>query len=366
MSSPQKRLRHPYHLKKMYAGWRFRILKSAHTGRRVHHQHTSYPMIAMLLLCAGLIMAPASGIALADTLTVSATVYGAPPAHSATIDDPINGRVFGATPITVSGTCEDQTYVQLFRNSYPSGTALCSASGSYLIQTDLFEGANELVAHIYNFANQEGPVSSPVTVTYTPPVVTSPIQGSNGSTSSGNNAAGESSSAPVFALRNDFSFRGYAIGEQASWQVALVGGTAPYSVTVDWGDGQKAEYVSKTADMLTLTHTYSSVGSNDGSYAIIVSAHDAEGQHAALQIMALVTNPNASATGSGSTGSGSGASGTNGTGTTGSTIFGIDTKRIVAYSWSTFGGVAVATTGFWLGEVRQLRLIRLRFRLTKL
>ena len=379
-----KRVRHPYHLKKMYVAWRARLLRHTHTGKRVHNQHTSYPLLALIVLATGAMLVQSTVNAYAGTsdsfsVKVSAVVSGPVPETPATIDSPDAGRIFTATPINVTGTCALHTYVQLFRNDYPSGTALCSATGTYAIQTDLFEGANKLITRSYNYAMQAGPDSDPVIVTYAPPVtpVTPPIQGTDnaapgtssptspsgtgngGSTGTegnkGTTGLGQSPVQPL-TLRNDFEFKGYTVGDEASWQVAVLGGTAPYAISVAWGDGTTALYSSKTSDTLTLSHTYANAGPVDGTYKVIVTATDASGRHTTLQIVALVVSPSA-ATGTSAGGSTDGPA---------IKLFGIDILQFIGSLWMAYGALCLVLLSFWLGEARELRLIRSKFRMSRL
>lgn len=383
------RIRHPYHLKNAYISWRLRLLKHVHTGRRVHSQHTSYPVLGLLLLSLAAVLAQSTfsvHAAGSDSVVVSAVVSGPVPTEAATIDTPLEDADFTATPITVTGTCPLHTYVQLFRNGQASGTAMCTQAGAYSIVTDLFSGKNELVVKTYNYANQPGLDSEPRHVTYTPPVVvTPPISGSDGgtagssgntggtgSTGSGGTTGGSASgglsvgpptvgqpgtTAPLgqpLLLRNDYLFRSFVTGQSAGWTVGISGGSAPYSVDVQWGDGTHDLYTSTAADTLSLAHTYKKANP-DGGYAIIITASDAAGGHTTLQVLALVADPNAAA-GSSSGGSTAG----------GQTLFGLPVMNVIKGVWTSYGIVCIILLSFWLGESRELRLVRTRFRLTRL
>lgn len=56
MTDLTRRISHPHHLKRHYASWQLKLLTGKHTGKRVHHQHTSYPALTILLLVAGLVL----------------------------------------------------------------------------------------------------------------------------------------------------------------------------------------------------------------------------------------------------------------------------------------------------------------------
>lgn len=361
MASSQKRLRHPYHLQQLYSSWRLKILKHAHTGTRVHHQHTSYPLIALLLLGTGAVLVQSTVATYATDSMISAVISGPVPTVAATIDTPADGDTFTATPISVTGTCPVDSYLELYRNNFPSGTAYCTNGGTYSIQTDLFAGSNALVVRDYNSAGQAGPDSPTHTVTYTPPVVpiTPSVQGSGGTQQNGGTSGTPSSgtattppqatpeTAPL-TLNHDFTFQGFALNTPTSWDVAIAGGTAPYSISVAWGDGQTALYTSTNADTLTLTHTYTTPAS-DGVYTVLITASDAAGSQTVLQIVALATIVEGSAAGGVSTG------------TTVPPTFIESVAKTLGPLWSVYSGVSIGVLAFWLGELREFRLIRLKF-----
>ncbi|MBA3758557.1 hypothetical protein H0X10_02920, partial [Candidatus Saccharibacteria bacterium] len=89
-----------------------------------------------------------------------------PPTTGATISVPTNGQGFRTLPITVSGICQNDLLVKVFKNNVFAGSVVCKG-GSYSIIIDLFNGQNELVARVYDALDQAGPDSNVVTVVYT-------------------------------------------------------------------------------------------------------------------------------------------------------------------------------------------------------
>jgi hypothetical protein len=154
----------------------FRVAHSRHTGRMLPRASTSYPMLAMILLIVGVLIGGWTRVVVADTpvgspqlqdsYTVHASVPGPAPTRAASILSPADGKHFADKPIVVSGSCPADAgggYVSLYRNNFYSGTALCDASGNYQLSIDLFTGANQLIARVFNFTDVAGPNSSPIT-----------------------------------------------------------------------------------------------------------------------------------------------------------------------------------------------------------
>lgn len=157
---------------------KLKVVKSNHTGHYLPRQLTSYPLLVMILLCTGVLIFNFGRFAAADfpgtssgSYTVNVSVVPPPPTSAATITSPINGQVFQTQPITVSGSCPLNTYIQLSDNSNPSGVALCSATGTYSIQTGLFDNSNVLSVQDYSLYGSIGPSSNSVEVTYVKPQV---------------------------------------------------------------------------------------------------------------------------------------------------------------------------------------------------
>jgi hypothetical protein len=293
----------------------------------------------MILLCVGVFLAGWTHFATADnggTYTVTATVLGSPPPQAATIDVPTDGAVFSEQPITVSGRCPVNTYETLYRNGAFSGVALCDSTGHYSLQTGLFPGVNLLQVRDYNFADVPGPLSNSVNVTYQPPSGIPP-----------NNTRTPLAEPLIF--KTTYSYQGYYTGQSTSWELDLEGGTAPYSVTVDWGDGNHGLISRSAAGVFGLSHTYKQAGGYRGSYVVTFSASDAQGQQTFLQLMTIVNNPPASA---GTT--------THHYPSSGSIISSApqELQEIFRYVWPLYLIILLMLTSFWLGERREYHHLR--------
>jgi hypothetical protein len=263
---------------------------------------------------------PAFAATRSGSVGLEGTVPGPPPSQGATISDPPNGKNFTTLPITVQGICVGDVLVKLFKNGVFSGSAQCT-NGHYSIISDLFDGRNDLVAHVYDAFDQEGPVSNTVTVTYTPEKGTV-----------GNRVA----------ITSLYAKRGSNPKESLSWPFTISNGVGPYAVSIDWGDKKSADLISEQfPGDFTAKHTYD----DSGIYNVIVKVTDHNGVTSFLQVVAIANGPIKQDNNSSSTT----GNGTNTTVTPGS-------QQIVW--WPAAVLIPVTITTFWLGKRHQLHLIR--------
>lgn len=253
-------------------------------ARPVHKKILLHPITVFFWLCVGVMLAFLTFKTSADNVVVTASVPGTPPASPAIITYPTDGAVFSSTPITIRGTCPSDTYVNLFRNNVFSGTDICQADNTFSIQTDLFAGGNELQVQDYNFGDTPGPSSAPITVYFSKPVP--PPAPSSG----GQPVATINQPVPLVVTSN-FIFKGYYVGTQFSWEIEVKGGTPPYVINVDWGDGQKTNYSLSADPTFLIKHTYNKAGAFHGSYVIQITVTDSAGSIAHLQLIAIINNP---------------------------------------------------------------------------
>ena len=241
----------------------------------------------MILLCTGVFIIGWTYQVIADSFTVSAVVPAAPLEQGAMITYPADGATLTQTPITVSGLCPHDSYVKLYDNGLFSGVAICTTAGTFQIETDLFNGKNTLLAEDFNITNQQGPVTPSITVTYQP-VVSRPA-GPQTSGSTHTNQAIVSPAVPPLLLVSDFHYQTFIVGSGFSWAIGIQGGTPPYAVTVQWGDGQTSTATYKKPTVFQITHKYG----KQGYYTVKIYATDAGGDHRLLQLAALVKLPGA-------------------------------------------------------------------------
>jgi len=223
------------------------------------------------LLAAVVVLGSSSPLAYAATsdspqdgaVGVEGKVPSNPPTQAATISSPRNGQTFTDMPITVSGLCPKGLLVKIFANNVFVGSVSCE-NGSYSIQVDLFSGRNDIVARVFDSFDQGGPDSNIVTVNF-------------------DDTQFNQTGANLLNLTSNYAQRGANPGQKLTWPVILSGGTSPYAISVDWGDGKTPDLISTPfTGTVDLAHVYDSAG----IYKVIVKATDKNGLSAYLQLVA--------------------------------------------------------------------------------
>jgi len=251
------------------------------------------------------------------SIGLQGTISTPPPKTGATITTPANGQNFTQVPITVAGICPTGLLVKLFSNNVFVGSTQC-ANGSFSLQIDLFSGTNDLIARVYDKLDQAGPDSNTITVTY--------------------NNTQFINLGPLVTITSDFAKRGANPGQQLTWPIVINGGTAPYALSVNWGDGSSPSLQSVTiSGPLTLTHTYQ----NSGSYTITIQVSDKNGEIGFLQVVGIANGP-ASQTNAGTSTTPNGS-----------------TKVVTQFIWwPSLLALPLIVAAFWLG--RRYELLSLR------
>jgi hypothetical protein len=205
---------------------------------------------------------------------VSAAVPPPRPNKPAIITSPTTGQSFPANPVTVEGTCPAGSIVKVFSNGIVVGSVICSASGHFSVPVDLVVGRNDLTALPYNTLDQEGPAGNTVTVTLNQP-------------------PGGPGFSTELILQSTSYYRGTKPGEEIVWPIEIIGGQAPYAVSVDWGDGTTDLITRLAPGPFTVKHTYKNVGTGYlNTFPLIIRATDSVGHNAYLQLTTIVNDPN--------------------------------------------------------------------------
>ncbi len=149
----------------------FRLVAHKHTGKLIHHRHTSHLTLFVILLVVGFFIYASGGLAQAapepssGSITVGAIVPVPPPTKGATITNPKNGYIVKDQIILdVSGTCLEGMFVVVKDNGVTVGSAACTSAGIFSMQIQLKFGENVLTALNYDNLNQPGPTTPSVTV----------------------------------------------------------------------------------------------------------------------------------------------------------------------------------------------------------
>jgi len=244
-----------------------------------------------------------------------------PPTTAATISVPRDGQTFTTQPITVSGICPKGLLVKIFKNNVFGGSVECT-NGSFSILIDLFNGQNQIIVRVYDALDQAGPDSNTITV--------------------GFNDGNSATQASRVSLTSNYAKRGATPGQALTWPIILSGGTGPYAISVDWGDGKAADLKSiGFPGSFDIQHTYD----NAGVYNIVVKATDKNGTTAFLQLVGVGNGALSQDTGASSSGSGNGTTGTT------------STKTRILWEPAAIIMPFVLLT-FWLGKKHELKTLR--------
>jgi hypothetical protein len=254
-----------------------------------------WPFISLILLSIGVLLIGWTFQAGATDIHVTAKVSAALPSGPASILNPADGEHFKDVPITVSGTCPTDTYVNIYRNDFFSGTAMCTTDGNFELNIDLFPGANKLEAKVFNITDDEGPQSSPITVYYDVPEQPAQQPSSTNQTpaTTPSNVSSPQASTGVtpFSIKSDFAYRGYQVGQNAELIFEASGGEPPYALNIEWGDGTNTVVSKKEAGKISVNHRYKKAGDRtNSSFVVKISGSDSKGRYSYLQLF-LIVNP---------------------------------------------------------------------------
>lgn len=263
-----------------------------HTGKILAHKHTSYRVLFLLML------APIAMMVLVDQMearasdyVVTATVPAVIPSDPAVITSPINNSTVNSPEIRVSGNCpvvNQAVIIAIYADDVLSGSTYCQPDGTFSVPITLTPGSHTLVAKIVTITNDHGTDSQPVIVTYKPltsqPPNTSsdesPQPSRSGQSPQLNNIDDIGSLLRIMAADTHvvMDSRGHV-----TWRGTILGGTPPYNVVVEWGDGTTNTYKVNDQAEQAFTHTYA----EKQPYVVIVHATDTVGNSAVLYSVAV-------------------------------------------------------------------------------
>lgn len=250
------------------------------------------------LFVAVFLLSPAT--VLADSYQVNASVAFPTPTQAADFDSSLDGTTVQAALQSVSGTCQVQNPVNtvvITRDGSSIGSTPCSG-GAFNLQITLVDGANTLVARTVNPTGQYGPDSPPITMTlYLPPSVTptpnTPVPSAPPSTpqevtaTTNSGAAADLSIVPTepFGVMNDQT-------NEVNITVTVGGGTTPYTVRINWGDGSVDTHNIDLPGQYTFSHTYETAG----NYTVRGSVQDVLGASTVFNFAVVSTKTTGNAT----------------------------------------------------------------------
>lgn len=230
-----------------------------------------------------------------EVLSVTATIPAPIPAGTPTIDAPADGSVTTSDTVTVSGTCpviSPAIIIAIYRNLLLAGSTQCDGGGEYSVPISLEPGENALVATVVTITNGVGNSSDEAVVVYDAPEPPVPPADPESPVAPGQEAVEgfELLAPPLQVLAKDIYVLAGANGS-ATWRGSFSGGTGPYVVSFDWGDGVVDRREVADSSEQTFTHTYKNIQTR----ALVITVTDANGESATLR--STVIAPEAKAVG---------------------------------------------------------------------
>lgn len=258
---------------------KYRLHHRKHTGKLLHHRHTHYPALLLLVLIAGLLLFMTNRIAGAADILVNATVPAPIPTGAPAFTSPADGTTTDDASIDFKGTCPIITpavIIALYDGTTLLGSGICDADGTFAVTASLTSGTHEVVATVVTITGDNGESSAPLHITYTPPlspvnpVSPTPSAPSSGSTTGPIPEAG--TIAPLDII-TEKPFITFDASLQTDWNVHFTGGVAPYTVTIAWGDGHIDTRSVPNNDLQAFTHRFKS----NRLYTVTVTLKDQSG-----------------------------------------------------------------------------------------
>ena len=255
-----------------------------HTAKRLPHHHTSYRGLLLIVAIFGLSIVSIQQ-ASANIIDVSARIDAPLPTQPAVITSPTSNGAVDTSSIVVSGTCQilTPTYaVTIWRDNQFLGSSVCSSQGTFSATVQLVLGTNTIYAGTQTISNQQGPNSQPIIINY------SLKQTTNSNTQVvANNPTQvqlqQPTTTPLLQISFDNTYVTYTPKLPFKLNYEIIGGSAPYILTVDWGDGSRNEYTLDSAGKNSLEHTYKT----SDFYTITLSFEDKNGFATNSSIAAL-------------------------------------------------------------------------------
>jgi hypothetical protein len=317
--------------------------RRSHPSRPVHKRILLHPASVVVLLIFGVVIVGSTIPANADSFLVSAEVPAPQLTQPAVITTPTDGSTLTDSAITVSGTCPDNSYVDLSDNSIFVGVSQCT-NQTFSVDVDLVTNLNQLLPQDYNITNSAGPSSTDVNVYYEPqPAPTLPFTSPVTTTPTTTTTTTQTPTASVtaqtpFYVTAPYQYQVYNVNQSVNYTLTIGGGSSPYAVTVQWGDGVVTTYVRNSPGPFVVTHSYSSSGEVNTTKVIQVDVVDSSGKLTHFQLTAIIKPAPKSSLAT----------------TTGTTnpIFKFfdNLRKYLWVIWPIYGVTMLTVFSYWLGE----------------
>jgi hypothetical protein len=258
---------------------------STHTGKVLHHRHTSYRALFLVFVLAGVFIVFLGSAANAADYVVTATIPAPVPAGAPVITAPPDGTTIPTPAATISGTCpviDPAIIVALNDDTSFLGSQQCTSDGTFSIPVTLSPGAHHIIASVTTITGDTGESSQAITVTYAaPPATTTPISASR--PAGGGKPATSVTQPLLLDITSESPFIVFGPTADAVWNGSISGGTPPYRISIDWGDGTRQAFINRTSDKQSFSHHYTHLK----TFRVTLQITDSAGQSITRTIAAI-------------------------------------------------------------------------------
>jgi hypothetical protein len=137
--------------------------------------------------------------------------------------------------------------------------------------------------------------------------------------------------APLTITSDQHFYQGGEPDTPVAWTVKVTGGTGPYHLTWEWGDGTSDKTDLQSAGPATYQHNYA----KSGIYQVTIRATDAAGHEAVIQVVVVVNGA-----------------------TAGLVVRDHDGPGNLIFIWPLLIITSLIVLSFWLGERHKLATMR--------
>lgn len=248
-----------------------------------------------LIAFIGVLLSSAIPHADAASYDVSASVPYPVPTQAAVINPALQNITVQNAAFLVTGTCQmlaPVSIISVWRGNTIIGSQNC-VSGTFGLQITLVEGQNTLVVKTANVEAVYGPDSSPAFVTLRKPITMPPTPaipasrpGAVNLTPTDNTAFNNGASSGLSIVPED-PFSVLPTSNTVSLSFLIDGGSTPYTVELNWGDGTTETKVIDKPGRYTFTHQYRGAG----NYAVRGRVRDVLGAITEISHAVVVAKP---------------------------------------------------------------------------
>ncbi|HTH72038.1 MAG TPA: hypothetical protein VL737_01600, partial [Candidatus Pristimantibacillus sp.] len=146
-----------------------------------------------------------------------------------------------------------------------------------------------------------------------------------------------------------YHYQAHSAGQSVDWQLGLTGGTPPYNLSIDWGDGTTSSINRPDSSEFKLSHAYTKLSATDQNFTVLIAVVDARGATTTIQLVAVVKATAALAN-------------------THRTLFGglvSFVRQWLWVVWPAYIAVVLMVISFWIGEREAYRQFMERRRLKR-